>query len=148
MYFVDSNVFFYAIVSDVRYGQACSSIVRDIADGKIEAAISSLVVIEVANALHRYGKSDLAEGCVDAMCSLPIVIEAVDVVIAREATRISYQAGISPYDSVHVAVMRRLGISEIVSADTDFDRVNGIKRLDPLRCYARRTSRSVGAERS
>ncbi len=130
--YVDSNVFFYAIISDIRYGRACSSIIRDIAERKIEAAISSLVLIEVANALHKYGRSNLMERCVDAICSLPVAIEDVDVIAAREATRISRQTGIGPYDSVHIAVMKRLNLIEIISADTDFDRVDGVKRLDPL----------------
>ena len=39
--------------------------------------------------------------------------------------------GISARDLVHVAVMQRLGINRIISADTDFDRLEGIDRLDP-----------------
>ena len=34
-------------------------------------------------------------------------------------------------DSYHVVMMRRLGITEIVSFDTDFDRVPGITRVEP-----------------
>ena len=36
-------------------------------------------------------------------------------------------------DLIHVAVMRRLGLTRIISADTHFDRVDGIERLDPVR---------------
>ena len=39
--------------------------------------------------------------------------------------------GISARDLVHAAVMQRLGTSRIISADTDFDRLAGIDRLDP-----------------
>lgn len=35
-------------------------------------------------------------------------------------------------DLVHAAVMHRLGISRIVSADTEFDEIDGIERLDPM----------------
>ena len=34
-------------------------------------------------------------------------------------------------DLVHLATMERLGISAIISTDTGFDRVPGIRRLDP-----------------
>ena len=36
-------------------------------------------------------------------------------------------------DLVHVAVMQRLGVSQIVSADRGFDRIEGIERLDPAK---------------
>ena len=41
--------------------------------------------------------------------------------------------GVSARDLVHAAVMQRLGVSRIISADTDFDRLEGIDRLDPIR---------------
>ena len=34
---------------------------------------------------------------------------------------------------VHTAVMQRLGADHIISADTDFDRLEGIVRLNPAR---------------
>jgi predicted nucleic acid-binding protein len=38
---------------------------------------------------------------------------------------------ISPYDCAHAAIMKRNGLSTIVSADKEFDRVNWLKRIDP-----------------
>ena len=43
-------------------------------------------------------------------------------------------------DLVHAAVMRRLGINGIVSADKGFDRIDGIMRLDPARVAEWETS--------
>ena len=40
--------------------------------------------------------------------------------------------GISARDFLHAAVMRRLGVVRIISADRDFDRLPGIVRLDPV----------------
>ncbi len=40
--------------------------------------------------------------------------------------------GIGARDLLHAAVMRRLGIERIISADRDFDRLPGIVRLDPV----------------
>lgn len=36
-------------------------------------------------------------------------------------------------DLLHVAVMNRLQINRIVSTDRDFDRIDGIERLDPMK---------------
>lgn len=38
---------------------------------------------------------------------------------------------LSARDAVHVATMRNDGIESMISADKDFDRVDGIRRLDP-----------------
>ena len=40
--------------------------------------------------------------------------------------------GVKVRDLIHVAVMNRMGISDIISADKDFDEVEGIRRHDPL----------------
>ena len=40
--------------------------------------------------------------------------------------------GGSSRDPVHAAVMLRLEVEQVVSADTDFDRLPGVARLDPM----------------
>ena len=41
--------------------------------------------------------------------------------------------GVSARDLVHAAVMQWLGIDRIISADIDFDRLEGINRFNPAR---------------
>ena len=40
---------------------------------------------------------------------------------------------ISARDLLHAAVMQRLGTDRIISADADFDRLQGVTKLDPAR---------------
>lgn len=40
---------------------------------------------------------------------------------------------LSARDLIHVAIMRRVGSRQIVTADRAFDAIEGIERLDPLR---------------
>ena len=54
-----------------------------------------------------------------------------DVILATELA--DRHPGVSARDLVHAAVMQRLGVSRIISADTDFDRLEGMDRLDPIR---------------
>ena len=54
-----------------------------------------------------------------------------DVILATELA--DRHTGVSARDLVHAAVMHRLGVDRIISADTDFDRLEGIERLDPAR---------------
>lgn len=39
------------------------------------------------------------------------------------------EGGLKPRDAFHAAVMKALGIKEIISEDTDFDRLKWIKRI-------------------
>jgi len=131
VYFIDSNVFFYAKILDHEYGATCAKILDRIAKGKIEVATSTLVVIELANALRKYGLSDEVKDVVDAVFSLDIRIFDVDSLGVRNAVSIFDEFRISPYDCVHVAVMKEAGIINVISADKDFDKIDWIKRSDP-----------------
>ncbi|MBE0513133.1 type II toxin-antitoxin system VapC family toxin [Candidatus Bathyarchaeota archaeon] len=130
-YFIDSNVFFYAKMLDRKYGDACAKVFDKIVRGELEAVTSTLVVIELANALRKYGLSDEVKDVVNAVFSLDIGVFEVDSLDVRTAAGIFNEFRISPYDCVHAAVMRKARIVDIISADKDFDKIAWIKRLDP-----------------
>lgn len=130
-YFIDSNVFFYAKILDRKYGDACAKVLDKIVRGELEAVTSTLVVIELANALRKYGLSDEVKDVVNAVFSLDIGVFEVDSLDVRTAAGIFNEFRISPYDCVHAAVMRKARIVDIISADKDFDKIAWIKRLDP-----------------
>ncbi|MEM2947848.1 MAG: type II toxin-antitoxin system VapC family toxin [Candidatus Bathyarchaeia archaeon] len=131
IYFIDSNIFFYAKILDREYGDACAKILRKMERGEIKAVTSTLVIVELANALRKYGLSREVRAVVDAVFSLDIQVFEVDPLDVRIAAQIFDEFKISPYDCVHVAVMKKAGIEEIISADKDFDKINWIRRLDP-----------------
>ena len=99
--------------------------------GEFGAVISTLVVVELANALRKHGLSDEVEDVVDAVFSLDIRIFEVDSIDVRTAASIFDEVRVSPYDCVHAAVMKKAGIVDIISADRDFDKIEWIKRRDP-----------------
>lgn len=129
--YVDSNVFFYAKVGDRVFGESCAAVLRRIASKEIEAAASGLVPIEVANALRRYGLAKEVVGEVRAIFSLGIEVLPVEAADVRDAAEIFGEVGVSPYDCLHAATMRKNALSEIISADREFDRIGWLKRLDP-----------------
>ena len=129
--FVDSNVFFYAKILDGSYGKSCATIIRKIASKELQAATSALVPIEVANAMRKYHLEKEVADEVSSIFSLGMEISGIEAPDVQEAAEIFADARISPYDCLHVAVMRRTGLEEIISADKDFDSVAGITRVDP-----------------
>jgi len=140
--YVDSNVFFYAKIMDRAFGRPCSEILRGIASDNLQASTSALVPIEVANALRKYGMAKDVVEEVRAIFSLGLEVYSLDATDAREAAEIYAATGISPFDCLHAAVMKKYGLSEIVSADKEFEKIPWIKRLDP-RLMSERGSSSV-----
>lgn len=129
--FVDSNVFFYAKIFDREYGEACAGVLGKIEKRELDAITSTLVVVELANALRKYGLDDEVKSVVDAVFSLDMRVFEVDSLDVRTAVNMFEEFRISPYDCVHAAVMKKAGVVDIISADRDFDKVEWIRRRDP-----------------
>lgn len=131
IFFIDSNIFFYAKIMDKEYGKECARVLNEIAKGRLKAITSSLAIIELANALRKYGLSGEAKKVVDAIFSLDIQIFSVDSIDIRNAAEIFDKTRISPYDCTHLAVMKKAKINKIISADNEFEKISWIKRVDP-----------------
>jgi len=131
VYFIDSNVFFYAKILDREYGDACAKILDKIVKGELEAVTSTLVVIELANALRKFGLGNEVKEVIDAVFSLDVPVYEIDSLSVRDAAGIFNEFRISPYDCVHAAVMKRAGIVDVISVDKDFDKIAWVRRLDP-----------------
>lgn len=138
--YIDSNVFFYAKIMDKSYGPSCSAVLRSISSKGLDASTSALVPIEVANALTKYGLGREVAAEVRAILSLPMEVYPVEPSDVREGAEVYGESDRSPYDCVHTAIMRRYGIANIVSADRDFDRIKGVRRLDPKSLSDSRTN--------
>ncbi len=131
LHFVDSNVFFYAKIMDTEYGPACAEVLRRIHDGKIVAATSVLIILEVANALRKFGLAKEVKDTVDSIFSFEMTMLSMDSSDIRNAIDMFHRYRISPYDCAHVAVMKHAEIKKIISADRDFEHVPDIDREDP-----------------
>lgn len=57
-------------------------------------------------------------------------VMADDVQIAADLA--DQYVNLSARDLIHVAIMKRVGCSQIVTADAGFDRIHGVQRLDPM----------------
>jgi predicted nucleic acid-binding protein len=83
--------------------------------------------------LHRYTAINRREAIPVALQLLLAVVddvfsvEKVDVLRASEI--VQHPMGLSARDAVHIAIMERHGIAEILSFDSDFDRWPGITRI-------------------
>ena len=131
--FIDTNVPIYAAGREHPLKAPCAQILVLAAEHPGLFITSAEVLQEL---LHRY----LALGIwkqgrevfgrfADIMVGHISSIEPADVIRAAELA--DGTQGLSGRDLLHAAVMQRHEVSQIVSADADFDRVADIQRLAP-----------------
>lgn len=137
--FLDVNVPMYAAGREHPYRESCRWVMGEIAAGRLEAAIDTEIVQEV---LYRYGAigrwrvgATLAENLLDLVDKV-YPVQPEDIRLTVELFRRYAAEGIPARDVIHVAVMRNNGLSEIISTDTHFDLIEGIRRLDPQTLFA------------
>jgi len=110
---------------------AQAAVERLIADRQ-RLVTSSEVLQEI---LHRYASTGRREkiqpafDVLEAIVDETFAVERDDVQLAREVHAAHPNGELSVRDAVHVAVMRRRQITEILSFDGGFDIVEGIARL-------------------
>ncbi len=132
--FVDTNIPMYAAGTPHPLKAPSQRILRAIANGELQAVTDAEVLQEI---LYRYlhiGQKEKGLKIFDSfrriMLGYILPVEDLDVQLAREfVERYSF---LSPRDLIHLAVMWRHNVREIVTADTGFDLVDGIRRINPL----------------
>lgn len=138
---LDVNVVMYAAGTDHHYKQACAWLMLEVAAGRVKAAIDTETIQEI---LYRYMKTqqwrvgvDMSRNLIDAV-TVVLPIRLADMLLCMQLCESYGPRGLSARDLIHVAVMQNNGLDTIISTDRDFDRIEGIRRLDPFDLYSRR----------
>lgn len=131
--FIDTNIPIYAAGREHPYKRPCQRVIMLAAERPQNFVTSSAVLQEI---IHYYlATQRWAEGrgiFRDFVTTMNGRIEPVHPDDAALAAQLADQGlGVNAQDLVHAAIMRRLGVGRIITADKDFDRINGIERLDP-----------------
>ncbi len=130
MIFIDSNIPMYLIGSDHPHKTDAQRLLeRAIVAG--DALVTDVEVFQ--EILHRYVAIDRREAISPAWELLASITDQVapvdidDVTVARDL--VLSGVAVSARDAIHVAVMRRLGCSRILTFDRGFDGVPGVNRV-------------------
>ena len=128
-FFVNANVIVYSRRS-TEQREPCLRLLGAIASGDLNGKTSPAVIEEVwhLELSRRVGSLD---GLTESAHSLfaPTLAVTDEIVKTALALRVD---GMGANDRIHVATCMVNHIDVIVSSDTDFDRVRGIKRVNPL----------------
>ncbi len=130
MIVVDTNVLVYAVGSEHPLKNACRRLVDTIGDGRVDATTSVEVVQEYLHVRgRRVGRADAVEQSRQAIQLLrPLLQPSEDDLRAGLDLFLAHDLG--GFDAVLAAVARREGAT-LVSADSAFAQVDGLRHLDP-----------------
>jgi len=154
--FIDANIFLYEILDHWKYAEPCNSFLEHVNMGKYHAVMSVLVCNEVfhrvmiAEVVERYGiepKSAVnylkknwevvreLNKAYDAMLNIDAIENLEIVEIDREvydiALEYSKKYGLLSNDAVHLATIKKHGITNIATNDRDFERIEWLSVWKP-----------------
>jgi len=130
--FLDSAVLMYAAGGAHPLREPCRRVLRQVADGELEAVTSAEVIQEILHRFTRIGRADI--GAALARASLDLlapVLPITHALMRRLPDLIERYPHLEARDLVHMATCQHEGIREIISPDRGFDAVDGLHRIDP-----------------
>lgn len=134
---LDTNVLLYAVGGESPHREPCRRLVQLIAEGELVAECSVDLVQEYLHVrARRTGDRGLAVTEARGLLDL-LVVHAVEPDDAARAVDLFHaHPRLDARDAVHAASCLARGVEAIVSADSAFDDVLGLRRLDAIEAVA------------
>ena len=131
--FIDTNIPIYAAGREHPYKEPCVRVLTAVARHPLSFFTSVEVLQELVHYYHSSQRWNLGREVLDSFSE--IMQGRIEPVYEEDIQFAAKLADVHPHvstrDLLHVAVMHRLGLDHIASADTDFDRLPDITRFDP-----------------
>lgn len=139
-YFLDTNIFMYAAGREHPLKGPCVAFLRRVAREEVEALTNTEVLQEILYRYRAIGERErglhLACLAVDQVGGEVLPVTLADMRRAFDlVTR--YGTEIKGRDAVHAATMLNNGLTHLISADSHFDIIEGITRVDPRKAARR-----------
>jgi predicted nucleic acid-binding protein len=129
---VDSNIFMYAGGAEHPNRYSSLRFLEDVIRGRLQAKMDAESLQEI---LHRYRSIDRwADGEVvydRARLIFPDVLPVTGDVTDRARSLMAGHPDLVARDAIHAAVVQVYDLDSICSFDRDFDRIPGLKRIQP-----------------
>ena len=130
MIYLDANFFIFALLDQTRKGERAREIRKEIINGKSVAVTSVLTLDEIMWVLLKNKKQNLLRKAIEDIYSTPnLEVKEVSATVALKALDLIEISHLKPRDAFHAAIMKNLQLTQIVSDDSDFDKIQGIKRI-------------------
>ena len=132
MILVDSNVLMYAAGSRHPHKAPSLQFLEAVARGDVDAVIDAEALQEI---LHRYralGRWREGRAAYDLVRRVfPMVLPVTAEVLDRARSLMDEYEELMARDALHAAVAQIHSLEAICSYDRDFDRIRGLRRIEP-----------------
>jgi predicted nucleic acid-binding protein len=128
-FFVDANVVIYGAVES-PFRAPCLALLEAVARGRADGRTSSAVLEEVWH-VELSGRAGVLDGLARHAYTLFTPLLPVGDDAFRRALDLDFTR-LGANDRLHVGTCLAHGIDVVVTADTGFDEVSGLTRIDPL----------------
>jgi len=120
------------IIYDDHKAKSCRDIITKVVSGELDAATSFLTWDEIVYALKKLLEADIAKKEGEKFINLPnLEFIKVDRAIILKAQDFIAKYSIDPRDAIHAATAIVRGANEIISDDSDFDKIKELARIKP-----------------
>ncbi|RDI76133.1 PIN domain-containing protein [Gaiella occulta] len=130
MIFVDSNIPMYLVGAE-HPNKARAQLVLQTAVAEGERLVTDVEVLQ--EILHRYaaiGRLDAIQPAFDALLGVVDEVFAIEQADVDQAKNVLLGAmSFSARDALHIAVLERRGVRQVMSFDSHFDRRSGLTRV-------------------
>jgi predicted nucleic acid-binding protein len=132
IYFIDTSIFLEVELGQEKKNEA-KALLNKILKGEVKVVTTDFNIDAVALVMQRYKAkpSDIRKFFMNMMIFDGLTIYEVNLIDRILATKLMENHKLRFDDALNFFVMKSLGLNEIISFDTDFDKLPGIKRLEP-----------------
>jgi len=129
---LDTNIFLYAAGQAHPQREACTKVLRRVAEGALEATANSEVIQEILYVLVRRGHGGEGVALARHVAALfPDLLPVTGEDMRCACDLIERYPKLPVRDAVHAATMLGNGLNQVISVDEDFDQVREIRRVAP-----------------
>ena len=130
MSYIDANIFIYAVLNSDEKSKQCIQILKKIMNNKIIGFTSLLTWDEFYYSIKKYlNKEDAIKKSAKFLQFPNLIFLSVDDKIIIKAHDLIKEYNLKPRDAIHAASALIHNIKEIISDDSDFDKVKELKRI-------------------
>lgn len=130
MIYLDTNIFIHSIIGDDLKSRSCLNVLAKVFAGNTLAGTSVLTWDEFFYVLKKEMGREKALEESKSFLSIPnlLFLDTTEEVISR-AQLLSEKYILDPRDAIHAATAIVNGCKEIISDDSDFDKIKELKRI-------------------
>ncbi len=129
MSYIDSNLFIYAALYDDERGKKTRGFIKDIREGNETVFTSALTFDEVFWIVKKEKGVENALEVVRAMLEMRnLKFVEVNTSLLWRSYKLIEGHGLDLRDAIHLACAVEKGVKKVISADSDFDGIEGIIR--------------------